>query len=429
MVRRLLSLLVVFLLAFSPASPKKKAERSSTTVKKEQQATKNDINQTKKKIKENKRQTSTSLVRLGTIRSDIARQTEEINRIRASVDSLDRRMTTLNDSIAYLVDQQRRLQISYIKGLRAVQGELSATGRIAFILSSGSFREAMRRVRYVSEFSKWRRRQNQRLAEVTELLGSRRSQLATAHQDRTTAVTSLDLAKAKLQATEHETEQLVAQLQREGSDLQQLLKQQEARRRALDKELSRMIAADQERQRREREKKEKAAREKKKQQKPQGGKKTEPAPAQPSQTPPDPDVAMTGSFESNKGRLPYPVPKTRIDRPFGRSKHPDLKNVYVDNPGIDIETSKGASVKAVFKGTVSAIFQQDGYNWIIMVRHGRYLTIYANVVNIRVRTGQEIAQGAVLGSVYSDPANGGRSILHFEVRRERDKQNPSSWLR
>lgn len=140
--------------------------------------------------------------------------------------------------------------------------------------------------------------------------------------------------------------------------------------------------------------------------------------------------ALSGSFESNKGNLLFPVTGSyKIVRPFGRQRHPDLPYVETDNGGIDIETGAGASARAVFNGKVSAVFQPDGFNTVVMVRHGNFLSIYVNLSQTYVRSGQEIKAGQPIGKIFSDPEDNNRTILHFEIRKEKEKLNPQLWLR
>ena len=119
----------------------------------------------------------------------------------------------------------------------------------------------------------------------------------------------------------------------------------------------------------------------------------------------------------------------KIVRQFGRQPHPTQRHVVTDNSGIDIEVPTGTSARAVFDGTVSAIFRQDGFNTIVMLRHGKYLTVYAGLSACNVRQGQHIKAGHLLGSIHSDPADDNRTILHFEVRDERQKLNPILWVK
>ena len=111
------------------------------------------------------------------------------------------------------------------------------------------------------------------------------------------------------------------------------------------------------------------------------------------------------------------------------AKHPSLPHVETDNAGIDIQTAPGATVRAVCDGEVSAVFKPEGYNSVVVVRHGRYLTVYANMSNVNVSVHQKVKSGQALGTVHADAADNNRSVLHFEIRNNRVKENPESWLR
>ncbi|MDY3858506.1 MAG: peptidoglycan DD-metalloendopeptidase family protein, partial [Muribaculaceae bacterium] len=144
--------------------------------------------------------------------------------------------------------------------------------------------------------------------------------------------------------------------------------------------------------------------------------------------------ASTGTYGANfaesKGLLPMPViGRYTIVKRFGRQQHPTLKHVETNNAGIDMQTAPGASVRSVYDGEVSAIFKPDGYNTVVVIRHGNYLTVYANLGIINVKTGQKVKGGQTIGQVFSDPDDSGRSVLHFEIRNGRSKENPELWLK
>ena len=86
-------------------------------------------------------------------------------------------------------------------------------------------------------------------------------------------------------------------------------------------------------------------------------------------------------------------------------------------------------MRAVYEGTVSAIFRQPGFNTIVMVRHGEYITIYAGLGSISVKNGQSLKAGQAIGTVAADPEQNNRYIFHFEIRKERTKLNPLDWVR
>ncbi len=103
--------------------------------------------------------------------------------------------------------------------------------------------------------------------------------------------------------------------------------------------------------------------------------------------------------------------------------------VVTDNPGIDIGITSGRWVTAVYEGVVSAVFRQPGYNNIVMVRHGDYITVYANLESISVGKGTRVGAGQPIGVVAFDEDNDGMRVLHFEIRREKEKENPEVWLK
>ena len=92
-------------------------------------------------------------------------------------------------------------------------------------------------------------------------------------------------------------------------------------------------------------------------------------------------------------------------------------------------TAAGASVRTVFDVEVSAVFRPDGYNNVVVIRHGRYMTVYANLGSLSVSTGQKVKAGQSIGTVYTDPNDNNRSVLHFEIRNQRQKEDPELWLR
>ena len=114
---------------------------------------------------------------------------------------------------------------------------------------------------------------------------------------------------------------------------------------------------------------------------------------------------------------------------FGLNSHHEVSTVKINNSGIDIETPQGASARAVFDGEVSSVFHVSGYQNVVMLRHGNYLTVYAGIDSLAVKKGDKVKAGQTIGAIYSDPDDGNRTVLHFEVRRERAKLNPEDWVK
>lgn len=134
------------------------------------------------------------------------------------------------------------------------------------------------------------------------------------------------------------------------------------------------------------------------------------------------DRQISGSFESNRGRLPMPVTgKYKVVSHFGQYNVDGLKNVKLDNKGINILCEQGASARSIFEGEVSAVVNVAG-QLVVMVRHGDFISVYCNLKSVHVRKGQKVATRQVLGAIGQD------NILQFQLRREKSKLNPETWL-
>lgn len=442
-------ILVIIVLSFGLCSDSYavKPKRDAAKIRKEQQATKKQIKETTQKINVNTRKTKKQLSRLNSLNGEIEVKGAEINKMKIGVDSINRRLTTINDSINALNSHLASLRDSYVKSLRKMQGTSGAMGSLAFIFSSESFSEAYRKLRYMQQFDKWRKRKAQDIKATEDLLKERKMVLDTVRRSRNIELSKLNMLRKDLEQKRVETDKVVAQLKSEGNNLRTVLREKEEQQRRLDRELDKIIAEEQariERQRKEAERKEQERKRKEAEAKKKTtaqasspkpaetpAKKPEPAnPAPPATSVAAADRALTGSFESNQGKLLFPVAgKYRIVRGFGRQKHPQLAHVETENSGIDIEAISSKQARAVFDGTVSATFKQPGYGTIVMIRHGNYLTIYANLDAISVKNGDKVRTGQTLGTIITDPDEDNRAILHFELRKERTKLNPMLWVR
>jgi septal ring factor EnvC (AmiA/AmiB activator) len=138
------------------------------------------------------------------------------------------------------------------------------------------------------------------------------------------------------------------------------------------------------------------------------------------------DQKLNGNFESNRGRLPVPITGPYfIAGRFGSYNVPGLKNVQLDNKGVNYVGKSGAKARAIFGGEVSAVFQMGGTK-NILVRHGSYISVYCNLSSVNVSRGAKVNARDVLGSIADDGS--GNCVLHFQLRKETTKLNPEAWI-
>src|SRR5574344_242072 len=134
------------------------------------------------------------------------------------------------------------------------------------------------------------------------------------------------------------------------------------------------------------------------------------------------DLMLSSNFAANKGRLPMPITgRYKIVSHYGQYNVEGLKNVTLDNKGINIKGNPGCMARSIFNGEISAVFGLGG-SMVVMVRHGEYISVYCNLRSVNVSTGQKVSTGQALGSV------GSNNILQFQLRKETAKLNPEAWL-
>ena len=466
--------------------------QKSTGIKKEQRRNQQQITQAQRNVKQNAIAVENNLRSLELLEGEIGDISKDVRRLRTTSDSIYGLIRPLNDTIKALDRDLKVMSEKYAEALRKSQTNGRSLNDLSFVLSSDNFRQAWQRYRSLKQFSRWRQRKSGEIAESRARVAERKERLDSLRSMNSKVLKKVESQKNTLEKKRVETERLVKSLKTQSKQLDQILKkrQQEAARleERLEKAIAEEIQQQQERERRERERLEKERLEKERLEKERvekerlekenqdkakqndgaksgdSGKKTstskktsekqpttpkshetnggdntgtqiqEKAPDTKTQ-PATPTVkerfeALTGSFESNRGKLPFPVKgNSTIVKKFGRQKHPRLPKVETNNPGIDIEASKGATVHAVFDGEVSQIFKLAGYNNVIVLRHGDYVTVYANIATLDVKKGDHVKTGQQLGKLYVDHADGDRSILHFELRREKEKKDPEMWLR
>ena len=137
--------------------------------------------------------------------------------------------------------------------------------------------------------------------------------------------------------------------------------------------------------------------------------------------------ALAASFESNKGKLPWPVKKGIVKVKYGTQPSPIDPSIKIRSNGIRIATEPAAKVKAIFKGEVLAIHLVKRGNPSVLIRHGNYISVYKNLSKIYVKKGQIIETNQEIGQVFTNP-NSGESILNFSLFKDGSTQNPMYWI-
>ena len=366
---------------------------------------------------------------LAALNSQVEERKRYIQALGRELDTLDNELRRLEQRIGRLKNELKQKQERYAASVRYLQQHRpSIQEKLLFIFSADGPGQMYRRLRYVREYADYQRRQGEDIARQRKQIDQRHAQMLKLRETKGALLKDREQEMRTLQAKEQEKEELVGKLQRKQRELQRELARQRREAQQLNERIDRLIAEEIEKARQRalaEEKKRKAEAERRHKQ--SVDKLGTPAQKPEKQYVTDrSDQRLTGSFASNRGRLPVPISGPYVlTGHYGR--YSVMRNVVLDNKGIDLQGQPGAQARAVFDGRVAAVFQLNGLT-NVLVRHGEYISVYCNLAQAVVKAGDEVKARQPLGDVFSDGANGGRTVLHFQLRREKQKLNPEQWL-
>ncbi len=342
-----------------------------------------------------------TLGKLRLINSQIHQQEELISAISSEVSLMQSIMDDNRLVIGMLTADLAHIRAEYAAMVRFAWKNRNAYDKLLFFLSSDDVNQAYRRFVYLRQYTDYRRKQAEIISSVSDILERKTRELTLQQSKQKTLLSEQEAEKQKLDHQKNRQSGISRQLTREKSALQKKLDQQRRIERDLEKEIQRIIE----------EEAQKSAKAGKK-----GFMLT-------------PEQKTVGdSFEQNRRRLPWPVEKGVITEHFGIHPHPVLKNVSVNSNGVSITTEAGAKARAVFAGEVSRVFGISGGNTAVILRHGLYLSVYSNLLNVSVKKGDKVAIRQNLGTVFTDRNDGDRTILKFQIWKESQKMDPEEWL-
>jgi septal ring factor EnvC (AmiA/AmiB activator) len=318
---------------------------------------------------------------------------------------LTREINTNQQEITSLRAQLQELKDDYAAMIVKSYKSKSEQSKVMFLLSSNNFKQAYKRLQYIRQYANYQKEQGELIKKKTKELQDLNLELSKQKADKDKLIQENRIAKRELEKELEEREKLMAIIKADMTKFASQIKQKQQEADRLDKEINRLI-------------REAIAASNKK-----AGKKT--STGKFVLTPADKIVGE--SFEANKGRLGWPVERGVIKAKYGKGRSLTDSSVEVNNPGIKIETTTNATVKAVFSGEVSEILVIKRGNPAIMIRHGNYLTIYTNLSKIYVKKGDKIKTGQAIGEAFTNKTSG-ETLLGFRIYKNNQKLNPEYWL-
>jgi len=378
--------------------------QNRSDLEKKRRANKNAIELTRQVLEKTKNRQVKSLQSLTLFQEQIKQREELILSINSALDNLDFEIEKANEDIAALKREIDEMKEEFSSLLYQAYKMRRKKSMLYFILSASSFNQAIKRLHFIRDLVQYRKKQMDLIVQKQKENSGNIFRLV---QKKNSQLSLLNERKDEMEALEQDKLnelELIEELKGKEKELQEQLKKQKQIDKELNNAIQKAIAAEIERSKR-------IAKQKENDRDISVERKT---------------TTIGSSFDKNKGNMPWPVSYGRISQKFGVHKHPKFKNITTENNGINIATKDGASVKSVFDGTVSAVLQIPGMKNSVLVKHGNYYTVYANLDEVYVVKDETITRGEDLGKVLE--SENGITEFHFEVWHGSRKLNPEPWL-
>ncbi len=458
----LLGYLVVMLLIATTASVY--AQNDKNKLQSRKQKIERDIIQVNKELEQTKQNKSANLNQLVLINKKIDKREELIGAIDQEIGSLDSQVQNLNDTIYRITTSLKNLKDEYARLIYSTYRNHGAYDRLMFVFSSHNFNQAYKRLKYLQQYTEYRKEQVQSITETRIVLAGKKLELEKQKSSKLTLKHSREEERNILANEKSQKDDKVKKLTTQEKNLLTKLRNNEVALNNLQIAIERLVAeeikkANQEKARKaalaaanerkaraEADRKAKAEAARKARAKTSPGEKStgpdnaiakaDPGRSSAAKAAPEEsnsmsvtaeDVALSGSFAGNKGKLPSPLDKGAIVSSFGEHAHAEYQNIKIKNNGIDIASVPGAKAKAIFEGEVSSVIFITNLNYVVIVRHGDYLTVYSNLEDVTVKKGDKVKTRQSLGTVFTAQGES-KSRLHFELWQGTIVQNPASWL-
>ena len=382
------------------------------------------ISETESILKDTKKDVGSQLNSLAVLTGQIEERKRYIIAINNDVEAIERELTSLQRQLNGLQKDLKDKKKKYEASVQYLYKNKSIEEKLMFIFSAKNLGQTYRRMRYVREYATYQRLQGEEILKKQEQIRKKKVEREQVKAAKESLLKEREGEKTKLEAQEKEQRGLQGEINKKRREANQL-----------NARIDKLIAEEIERARKRAE--EEARREAAARKKAEGKEsqtagtgttvKTNSKPLE-TYTMSKADRELSGNFAANRGKLPMPISGAYIiTSHYGQYAVEGLRNVKLDNKGIDIQGKPGAQARAIFDGKVAAVFQLNGL-FNVLIRHGNYISVYCNLSSASVKSGDMVKTKQSIGQVFSDGTDNGRTVLHFQLRREKEKLNPEPWL-
>lgn len=395
---RVLYLLIFFLL--SAGTPLAFGQKSKAQLEREKSENLKRITEAQRILQQTENRKESSIGQLQAINEQIRIRQDLIKAIEEEVSLLNSEIDDTNEIIESLNNDLEDLKEEYASMAYAAYKADQGFEKLIFIFSAANFNQFMMRLKYMEQYGAERKNQVKEIEIITQSLLDQLDFIREKREEKNDLLNNQITEKEKLNSLNEKQRATISSLSKRESTLRKEL----ADRKAANERLEKMIAAIVAEEIR---------------------KSTTAANANKITLTPE-AARLSSSFEENASRLPWPVESGFISRGFGEQPHPVLRRVKTNNKGVYIQTKAEESIRSVFEGVVTRVIEVPGMKNAVLVRHGEYMTVYANLESVSVNPGQKLGVKDSIGKVYTN--DDGISEMYFQVWKNNDILNPQMWL-
>ena len=375
--------------------------QSKAQLEKDKARVEQEIKQLNKDLAKARKNSKSGQQQLNLLEKKISQRTKLINNIGGQLNMLNLQMSQTQDSITLMRTQVDSLKQEYARVVRVLYGERGSLDKMVLLFDTPGYNTAFLRVKYFRDYSRYRRRQAAYIRQKEDELNEAGVQLARQQQETTSLLVQEKRQKDELTKERRQQQQSLKQSKQQEKNLQAQINKKEQQKRQLQQQIQKIIN-------------EEIAKANKNKGAAVGNNTTSSV-----------DIALTSDFASNMGRLPWPCFYQKVLREYGRYTH--ASGGQNMNNGIDLQCKSGTTVQAVFDGTVSRVFTCPNGTKGIILRHGDYMSVYANMGSVTVKEGSKVKTKQNLGTVYTN--EDGTAEFSFQLWKGTSSQNPRTWLR
>lgn len=391
------------------------ASQSRTQLEAKREALLKDIEITSRKIEQARAAKTDASQRIQNLEDQIEKRNELMSNLCESVDLLDNQAIQSSTQAVSLQKELEQLKYDYRQVMQTAYRRHLNYHYYLMLLSSKTINNFLNWILYIKQFDKFSEGKVNSITNNQKSLMDNIYKIESTKQQKLNLVKEQEVQQNKMSAEIAEKNSLMLELSQKESTLVKKIRDKELEKESIDKQIEKIILAE------IKASKTKSISKNTTKEKKSGSKSNT------LKTTPNADPESK-SFEINRGKLPWPVKKALVVGGFGRREHPTAKGIYTNNKGIFLKTDASSEVTAIYDGKVIAIINSPTYKECVLVKHGEYFSLYANLDEVNVKRNNKISAKQVIGKVaYEDTYNS--PILYFEIWKGESPLNPELWLK